>query len=177
MIPRSEGNQLSELPGRKFTRPAGVMHDIRTESAKNNGSKIANICMHQPAELHLSISKANPTVEHPLDGPSTGLFASAMHGDCVGRSMFHPGMEMAAFVENNIEPHILDWNYWPIGLLNPKLVGNNREVRKAQKPLRVHAMIFGLFHHPDFKKKDKPIIDQVSVGDDRFAGTYQDVRN
>ena len=139
MIPRSEGNQLSELPGRKFTRPAGVMHDIRTESAKKNGSKIANICMHQPAELHLSISKANPTVEHPLDGPSTGLFASAMHGDCVGRSMFHPGMEMAAFVENNIEPHILAWNYWPIGLLNPKLVGNNREVRKAQKPLRVHA--------------------------------------
>jgi len=38
-------------------------------------------------------------------------------------------------------------------------------------------VIFGLFHHPDFKKKDKPIIDQVSVGDDRFAGTYQDVRN
>jgi hypothetical protein len=137
MIPHSERKQLSELPGKKLSRPAGVMHNIRTDSARKNGSKIANICMHQPADLHSSISKANPTAEHPSDGPSTVLFASAIYGDYVGRSMCssrggnggicreqyrtsHPGLELN----------------WPIGLLNRKSAGNNREVRKAQTPLR-----------------------------------------
>jgi hypothetical protein len=92
------------------------------------------------------------------------VFGPRDENGCICREQYrtsHPGLELN----------------WPIGLLNPKSAGNNRQVRKAQKPPRVHAMIFGLFHHPDFKKKDKPIIDQVSVGGDRFAGTYQDVHN
>jgi acyl-CoA synthetase (AMP-forming)/AMP-acid ligase II len=124
---------LSKIDGKPIPGPPKTVHDIMTKAAKENPSTPAVVCMHQPAQYLSSISGSKAkhdylkwTFEELLNASHATAVALAKGGVC-------PGMKIVAFLETGIEFYIimraaLELNC-PFAPLNPKCVGNSREVK------------------------------------------------
>ncbi|CAG8957904.1 hypothetical protein HYFRA_00000245 [Hymenoscyphus fraxineus] len=128
----SSAGKLSEIHGRKLARPLKPLHDILTAPATTNGSKIAVVCMHQPANLYSNVVKGKITADYLRWTFNEIIHVSHLMAIALAESGIRPGMTIAAFVENSIEAQILfraslELNC-QIALLNPKSTSNPREL-------------------------------------------------
>ncbi|KAG9243562.1 hypothetical protein BJ878DRAFT_568345 [Calycina marina] len=128
----SSAGSLSEIHGKKLTRPLRPVHDILTAPASTHGSKIAVVCMHQPAGLYSKVVQGKTTAQYLRWTFAEIIRVSHLMAIALADSGIKPGMTIAAFVENSIESQILfraslELNC-PVALLNPKSTSNHREL-------------------------------------------------
>ena len=137
--------QLSELHGKKLARPIRTVYELLTNPARKDGSKIAVVSMHQPADLYSTIAKGTPTAEYLRWSFDEIVRVSHAMVVALAEAGIRPGMVIAVFVENNIESQILfraglELNC-PIALLNPRSTSNHRELLHMFEVLRPGVVV------------------------------------
>jgi acyl-CoA synthetase (AMP-forming)/AMP-acid ligase II len=124
---------LSKIDGKRIPGPPKTVHDIITKAAKENPNTPAVVCMHQPAEYLSSISGSKAKSDYLKWTFEELLYASHATAVALAKGGLRPGMKIVAYLETGIEFHImmraaLELNC-PFAPLNPKCVGNSREVK------------------------------------------------
>lgn len=125
--------RLSQIDGKPVPGPPKTVYDIMTSAAKKNLSTPAIVCMHQPAKYLSSISGSKAKYDYLKWTFEELLQASHATAVALAEAGVRPGMRIVAFLETGIEFHImmraaLELNC-PFAPLNPKCVGNSREVK------------------------------------------------